>query len=40
VQYEPLLMHYLHIQPSEIDRLSVDRFLRLVAWIDRHIAAR
>jgi hypothetical protein len=32
-------MHYLHIQPSEIDRLSVDRFLRLVAWIDRHIAA-
>lgn len=33
-------MHYLHMQPSEIDRLSVDRFLRLVAWIDRHTATR
>lgn len=31
-------MHYLHIQPSEIDRLSVPRLLRLVAWIDRHTA--
>jgi hypothetical protein len=33
-------MHYLHIQPSEIDALSVDRFLRLVAWIDQHVATR
>lgn len=33
-------MHYLNIQPSEIDRLSVDRLLRLVAWIDRHTATR
>lgn len=33
-------MHYLHMQPSEIDRLSVDRFLRLAAWIDRHAATR
>lgn len=32
-------MHYLHIQPSELDRLSVARFLRLVAWIERHNAA-
>lgn len=31
-------MYYLHIQPSEIDRLSVDRLLRLVAWIDQHTA--
>jgi hypothetical protein len=33
-------MHYLHVQPSEVDRLSVDRFLRLVAWIDQYIATR
>lgn len=33
-------MFYLHMQPSEIDRLTVDRFLRHVAWIDRHIATR
>lgn len=33
-------MFYLKMQPSEIDRLKVDRFLRLVAWIDRHIATR
>lgn len=33
-------MHLLHLQPSEIDRLSVDRFLRLVAWIDQHVASR
>lgn len=33
-------MHYLHMQPSEIDRLSVDRLMRLVAWIDRHTAMR
>jgi hypothetical protein len=31
-------MHYLHIQPSEIDALSVDRFLRYVAWIQQHTA--
>jgi len=28
------------MQPSEYDRLSVDRFLRLVVWIDRHAATR
>lgn len=33
-------MHYLHMQPSEIDRLSPTRLLRLVAWIDRHTATR
>lgn len=32
-------MHYLHMQPSEIDRLSVERFLRLVGWLDRHITS-
>ncbi len=31
-------MHYLHMQPSEIDRLTVTRFLRLVAWLDRHVS--
>ncbi len=33
-------MHYLHIQPSEIDRLSIERFLRLVAWVQQHAATR
>lgn len=33
-------MHYLHMQPSEFDRLSVDRFLRLIAWVERHAATR
>lgn len=32
-------MHYLHMQPSEIDRLSVARLLRLVSWLDRHVAS-
>jgi hypothetical protein len=31
-------MHYLHMQPSEIDRLGVRRFLRLRAWLDRHVS--
>ncbi|MGX1515002.1 hypothetical protein RKD44_006290 [Streptomyces collinus] len=26
------------MQPSEYDRLPVGRFLRLVAWLDRHVA--
>jgi hypothetical protein len=26
------------MQPSEYDALPVGRFLRLVAWLDRHIA--
>ncbi|MDH6226205.1 hypothetical protein M2169_003175 [Streptomyces sp. MJP52] len=30
-------MHYLHLQPSEIDRLSVDRLQRLVAWVQQHV---
>ncbi|MGX1223136.1 hypothetical protein RKD42_004395 [Streptomyces ambofaciens] len=30
-------MHYLHMQPSEIDQLTVTRFLRLRAWLDRHV---
>jgi hypothetical protein len=33
-------MHYLHLQPTEIDRLPVDRLLRLCAWIDRHTTTR
>jgi hypothetical protein len=27
------------MQPSEYDRLPVERFLRLVAWLDQHVAS-
>jgi hypothetical protein len=27
------------MQPTEYDRLPVDRFLRLVAWLQRHVAS-
>jgi len=31
---------YFSMQPSEYDRLPVDRFLRLAAWVDRHNTTR